>query len=74
MSDWWEVDNGFDPGYAADAGTDADSDGLTNLEEFLAETDPNNDDTDGDGRVDGADVNPLLNEGTWWPAVEHLLD
>lgn len=39
--DRWEQPNGLDPADAADAATDADNDGLTALEEFIAGTDPN---------------------------------
>ncbi len=41
MPDWWERANGLDPLDPADAGEDADGDGRTNLEEYLAGTDPN---------------------------------
>ncbi|MEM7585286.1 MAG: hypothetical protein AAF560_17985 [Acidobacteriota bacterium] len=41
MPDWWEVLNGLDPLDPADADADPDMDGATNLEEFLAGTDPN---------------------------------
>ena len=41
MHDSWELDNGFDPLNGADADQDADSDGFTNLKEYLAGTDPN---------------------------------
>lgn len=37
---WW-LDNRLDPGYADSPARDPDSDGFTNLEEFLAKTDPN---------------------------------
>jgi hypothetical protein len=40
MPDWWEEEH-FDHG-AADAGFDSDSDGLSNLQEFLAGTVPTN--------------------------------
>lgn len=40
MPDGFEVDNGLDPLSAADAALDPDGDGDTNLEEFLAGTDP----------------------------------
>lgn len=41
MSDGFEVDNGLNP-FVNDANDDADNDGLTNLEEFLRGSDPNN--------------------------------
>jgi hypothetical protein len=44
---------------AADATTDCDSDGLTNLDEFQRGTNPTLADTDGDGVNDGAEVNRL---------------
>ena len=40
MPDEWEAKNGLNPKYAADANSDADSDGYTNIEEFLNSTDP----------------------------------
>jgi gliding motility-associated-like protein len=63
FSDGNEVDNGTDPLNACDPvssgiGTDdCDLDGLTNDEELLAGTDPNNPDTDGDSLQDGEEVN-----------------
>ncbi len=47
----------LDPNDAADAAMDQDGDGLNNLGEFLADTDPTNADTDGDELTDGAEVN-----------------
>lgn len=44
MPDEYENANGLDPLIAADAGTDADGDGFTNLEEFEAGTNPQNPD------------------------------
>jgi hypothetical protein len=42
MPDAFELDHGFDPSDPADASEDADGDGQTNLEEFIAGTDPEN--------------------------------
>ena len=39
---------------------DLDNDGLTNLQEAVANTDPTNPDTDGDGLLDGDDPEPLV--------------
>ena len=40
MPDGWEVTNGLDP-TANDASSDKDNDGYSNLQEYLADTDPN---------------------------------
>jgi hypothetical protein len=42
IPDEWENDHGFNPGSNNDRDTDADTDGLTNLEEYLAGTNPTN--------------------------------
>ncbi len=47
MPDGWEVDNGLDP-IVDDAADDLDGDGLTNYQEYLNGSNPNNADTDGD--------------------------
>jgi alpha/beta hydrolase fold/IPT/TIG domain/FG-GAP-like repeat len=52
MGDAWETANGLSPAAAGDAVTDADSDRLANLDEYLAGTDPNVADTDGGGEGD----------------------
>ena len=51
--DWWESLYGFDPEDPADAALDPDSDGLSNLAEFFAGTNPLLADSDGDGMPDG---------------------
>jgi uncharacterized protein YjdB len=62
---WWEVEYGYDPHNPADPAPngDDDKDGLTNQEEYEykskdgKKTDPRNPDTDGDGFLDGWEVN-----------------
>jgi hypothetical protein len=41
---------------------DNDADGLTDIDETFAGTDPRNPDSDGDGAMDGSDLNPLIFE------------
>lgn len=50
----------LNPHDAADSAKDQDNDGLTNLEEYLAGTDPSKPDTDGDGLTDGVEVKTSL--------------
>ena len=40
LQDEWENQHGLNPGNPADANADADNDGFTNMEEFMAGTDP----------------------------------
>ena len=56
MPDGWESHNGLDPTDPSDAGQDPDGDGLTNLEEFIAGTNPNNADSDGDTLTDSEEL------------------
>ncbi len=62
MPDGWEVDHGLDPNddgsVNPDNGPDGDpdGDGLSNLDEYMIGTHPNNPDTDGDGFTDGEEV------------------
>lgn len=55
MPDWWEDENGLDPG-APDEGDDPDGDGLDNGGEYGEGTDPQDDDSDDDGMLDGWEV------------------
>lgn len=55
IPDWWELLY-FGSATGASATEDSDGDGLTNLEEYLARTDPWNPDTNGDGVPDAIDV------------------
>jgi outer membrane protein assembly factor BamB len=56
LPDWWEKSFGKN----IDPVNDLDKDGLTAAKEFTAATDPFNSDTDGDGLLDGAEVNTHL--------------
>jgi hypothetical protein len=55
MPDSYEIAHGLDPGSALDASADPDHDLLTNLQEFLAGSDPRLLDTDGDTLDDRAE-------------------
>ena len=67
MPDSWEVANGMDPNDPSDADLDSDDDGLTNIEEFDVyntygeSTDPNNSDTDNDGKSDKEEIDSGTN-------------
>ena len=56
MPDDWEVPHGLNPSLN-DAAGDPDQDLLTNIQEFNADTDPQNGDTDNDGDNDGSEKN-----------------
>lgn len=64
MADAWEDANGLNKNSSADAALDGDADGLSNLREFLAGTNPADADSDDDLVKDGAEAdagsNPLL--------------
>ena len=56
MDDSWEALNGLNVG-SNDAAADPDVDALTNIGEFTSQTNPQVPDTDGDGLLDGEEVN-----------------
>jgi hypothetical protein len=56
MPDGWEYTYGFDPNSNADRYLDPDGDGLVNLGEFYAGSNPQLYDTDADGLPDGQEV------------------
>ena len=52
LPDQFEINNGLDPVDSSDANKDSDGDGLSNIDEFNAETNINKSDTDNDGLND----------------------
>ncbi|MDO6617639.1 hypothetical protein [Shewanella sp. 6_MG-2023] len=56
MPDGWEYRFGFNPFSNSDVNGDPDNDGLTNYQEYIANTNPLIADTDGDGLPDGYEV------------------
>lgn len=60
LPDFWEEVNGFSL-EAQNAEEDSDSDGLTNHQEYLLGSNPNDPDTDADGLMDGVESGT----GTW---------
>ena len=61
MPNYWENMYGLNATDATDANFDNDEDGLTNLAEFHAGTNPINNDTDDDSLPDGWEINQGLN-------------
>ncbi len=59
LADFWELEFAGGLGTLTGVSQDADSDGLTNAEEFIAWTDPTDADTDDDGAEDGDEVDTL---------------
>jgi len=62
MDDNWEIIYGLNPNSADDASLDLDQDGLSNLEEYLANTYPNNADSDNDGLSDFDELNTYFTQ------------
>jgi hypothetical protein len=65
IPDWWEMEH-FGGATNALPSADSDSDGLDNLSEYQAGTDPDNSDTDDDGLGDGEEVDVFnTNPASW---------
>jgi hypothetical protein len=56
LPDRYEIEMGFNPNSPADAATDFDGDGLSNLQEYMLGTSPLHEDTDGDTINDGEEA------------------
>lgn len=65
LYDAWEFRNGF-LASVANGNEDPDIDGLTNLEELNAGSNPNLADSDGDGEKDGVEVDAGANPQDWY--------
>ena len=63
MDDQWEAEHGLNPADPSDAWADSDGDGICNVGEFQAGTDPQNSDSDGDGVPDGKEMGAGGNPG-----------
>lgn len=80
MTDGFEIVYGLNFNDPLDTDFDNDYDGLTNLEEFWAGTDPTNPDSDNDGIVDGADncpnISPINIAGTslYYASIQSTYD
>ncbi|MBU0716521.1 MAG: thrombospondin type 3 repeat-containing protein, partial [Verrucomicrobia bacterium] len=74
MPDSWEVKFGLNPTNSADALIDSDYDGLTNLWEYAAQSDPMVADTDRDGLPDGADEAPVSRAYIKWGDPDFTYD
>jgi len=76
MPDGWELDNSFDPLDDSDAAGDADTDGLSNLQEYWNGADPWDIDSDDDTMPDGWEVNngtdPLVGDAGQDPDGDEL--
>ena len=72
LPDNWEVEHFGN--LDKDGTVDTDNDGLTDLQEYDIGTDPNNEDTDGDGKKDGEDDIPLFNPAWIVPVLYLMLD
>jgi uncharacterized protein (DUF1800 family) len=71
MADFWEIANGFDPAQSMAGLGDEDLDGLRNVDEYLAGTNPRMSDTDEDGIPDGVERSELSDPRTFGSRPEY---
>jgi len=71
MPNTFEIQYGLNEYDPTDAGLDSDNDGLTNLQEYLAGTDPFNPDSDGNGIDDGFDHLVTYSETATWEKINN---
>lgn len=64
MPDNWEEKYGLTTTDPTDAAMDLDNDNLNNLDEYLHDTNPDNQDTDGDDLLDGEEINKYFTDAT----------
>jgi hypothetical protein len=72
MPDEWEIQYGLNPHNPADADLDPDIDGVTNLDEFLNETDPTRPPS-GEFQVTITDFTDRIEFDKWLPGFEKVL-
>ncbi|PXA02932.1 hypothetical protein DDZ13_14615 [Coraliomargarita sinensis] len=63
IPDLWEMDNGLDFRDPSDGALDPDQDRLTNLQEYLAQSDPNDPDLNDNSILDGEDTDDVDSDG-----------
>jgi hypothetical protein len=63
LPDRWELAHGFDPFTRGEEGLDPDKDGVITIDEYGFNTNPNSDDSDGDGVKDFPDVTRPFDPG-----------
>nr|WP_104398785.1 M4 family metallopeptidase [Vibrio penaeicida] len=59
IPDGWEYENGLNPNDPSDRDSDADSDTLSNYDEYVHQTNPQNSDSDSDLLSDGEEINTV---------------
>lgn len=70
LPDWWEELYGTNPEFAGDVSEDADGDSLSNLDEFLLGTDPNQDNSAPINLTDEISIYEAGEAGLWLNVVD----